>query len=84
MSASGLHSRPAAVVAGTAAATGLPLTLARVGEPPVPAGSVLMLMSLGLRHGEEVLLSCDDPGAEPALEQLATLLATDLDVVGTA
>ena len=46
----------------------------------MPVSSTLMLMSLGLKEGEEVVLTSDDETAGPALDQLAALLATDLDV----
>ncbi|MBD9698685.1 HPr family phosphocarrier protein [Flavimobilis sp. GY10621] len=76
-SASGLHARPAALLA--AAAAGLaPATvlIARPGSEGVDASSVLMLMTLGVGHGETVELSSDDEGA---LDTVAELVAADLD-----
>lgn len=78
-SASGLHARPASYFTQAAAATGMPVTIGREGQPPVAASSVLMVMGLGLRQGEEVVLTADAPEAGPALDELAALLATDLD-----
>ncbi|MER7082105.1 phosphocarrier protein [Saccharopolyspora antimicrobica] len=76
----GLHARPAALLAQAAAAQAQPVTVAKVvdGEAgaPVDAASVLGLMSLGARHGEEVELSGPD---EAALDELAALLEQDLD-----
>jgi phosphocarrier protein len=84
MSASGLHARPASRFTQAAAATGQPVTIGRDGQPGVMASSILMVMSLGLQHGEEVVLSADDAAAEAALDELAALLGTDLDAADEA
>ena len=76
----GLHARPAAAFARAAANMSHRITIRRTGGDPVPASSTLMLMSLGLKQGEEVVLTSDDETAVSALDQLAALLATDLDV----
>ncbi|MDX6430195.1 MAG: phosphocarrier protein HPr, partial [Streptosporangiaceae bacterium] len=50
---------------------------------PVPAHSMLSVLSLGAGHGTEVTLHAEDDdeaGAERALDTLAELLASDLDV----
>jgi phosphotransferase system HPr (HPr) family protein len=78
--ATGLHARPAGLFAKTAAATGVPVTIAREDGPAVDAASVLMVMGLGLKHGETVVLSADD---ERVLDELAAVLATDLDAPAT-
>ncbi|MEU0414056.1 HPr family phosphocarrier protein [Streptomyces griseorubiginosus] len=75
----GLHARPAAAFARAAAKMSHRITIGRAGGDPVPASSTLMLMSLGLKQGEEVVLTSDDETAVSALDQLAALLATDLD-----
>ncbi|PRX46101.1 phosphocarrier protein [Prauserella shujinwangii] len=75
----GLHARPAALVAKTAAAQAVPVTIARNGGTPVPAGSVLNLMTLGAGHGDEVVLSAEGEGAQEALDAVAELIASDLD-----
>lgn len=72
----GLHARPAALFTQAVAASGAAVTIARLGQPPVDASSILFVMSLGVGHGEEVVLGCDD---EAVLDELATMLATDLD-----
>ncbi|MBN8882824.1 phosphocarrier protein [Salana multivorans] len=76
-SSSGLHARPAALVSQAAAAAA-PATvlIGRPGEDGVDASSVLLLMSLGIAAGEEVVLASDD---DAALDRLAELVATDLD-----
>lgn len=82
MAASGLHARPAARFTQAAAATGVPVTIGRPDAPPVLASSILLVMSLGLGHGEEVVLHAPDASGEPALDELAALLAVDLDDQG--
>ncbi|GCE77008.1 HPr family phosphocarrier protein [Cellulomonas biazotea] len=74
----GLHARPAMIFTNAVAATGVPVTIARPGGDPVDASSILFVMSLGVPHGEEVTLSTDD-GAQQVLDELVTLLETDLD-----
>ncbi|WP_336216734.1 HPr family phosphocarrier protein [Nonomuraea sp. LPB2021202275-12-8] len=77
-SASGLHARPAKLFVQEAARLGVPVRI-RVGEKSAPANSMLGVLSLGAVKGTEVTLESDAPGAEEALEALATLLARDLD-----
>lgn len=78
-SAVGLHARPAALFVQAATATGLPVQISRDGGEPVDARSILGVMALGARHGEEVVLTADGDGAEAALDQLVALLSRDLD-----
>lgn len=75
----GLHARPAALFVEKATATGLDVEIARPGEDPVDATSILGVMALGAKHGEEVVLTADGQGADQALDELVELLATDLD-----
>jgi phosphocarrier protein HPr len=77
-SSSGLHARPAAIFSSAAAGSGV--TIAKGDGAPIDASSVLAVMSLDIGHGETVTLSsdCDDNGV---LEDLAALLATDLDTM---
>ena len=81
----GLHARPAAAVAGAAAEAakrGVGIRIGRPGADPVDAASILALMSLGAKHGEQVVLSTDAADAEQAereVRQLAELIARDLD-----
>ena len=75
----GLHARPAALFVQAATATGLPVHISKVGEEPVDARSILGVMALGAKHGEEVVLTADGEGAEAALDGLVALLSRDLD-----
>ena len=78
-SAVGLHARPAALFTKAAVKTGFPVTIAKDGGAPVDARSILLVLSLGVAHGETVVLAADGDGAEEALDALAALLAADLD-----
>ncbi len=75
----GLHARPASLFTQAVAGTGLDVTIAKAGQPPVDASSILMVMALGAGFGEEVTLEADGDGADEALNSLVELLATDLD-----
>jgi phosphocarrier protein HPr len=72
----GLHARPAALIAQAATAAGVPVTIATNGGLPVDAGSALLIMTLGAKCGDQVVVSCDD---QAALEKVAELVASDLD-----
>ncbi|MEZ0493593.1 HPr family phosphocarrier protein [Kineococcus sp. TBRC 1896] len=75
----GLHARPASLFVQAAAATGLPVTVA-VGEGvPVDARSILMVMGLGAKHGDQVTLTAEGEGADAALDSLVELVETDHD-----
>lgn len=75
----GLHARPASLFVEAAEATGIDITVGRAGEDPVDATSVLGVMALGAKHGEEVILTADGDGADGALDSLVALLSRDLD-----
>ncbi len=75
----GLHARPAALFVQAASATGSAVTVGRPGDEPVDATSILAVMGLGAKHGEEVQLTVEGDGAESAVASLADLLATNLD-----
>lgn len=78
-SAQGLHARPAKIFVHKAAQQPVPVSI-RVGDrAPVPANSILGVLSLGAGQGTEVTLSAEGDGADAALDELAGLLATDLD-----
>ena len=78
-SAVGLHARPAALFVQAVNATGLAVQINRIGQDPVDARSILGVMALGAKHGEEVQLTADGDGADAALDELVALLAHDLD-----
>jgi phosphocarrier protein HPr len=75
----GLHARPAALFVQAITATGLAVSVGRVGEQPVNARSIVRVMALGAKHGDEVVLAAEGDGAEDALDSLVALLERDLD-----
>lgn len=75
----GLHARPAAVIAQAASAASTPVTLATNGGSPVDAGSALLIMTLGAKFGDSVTVDGTDADL---VEQIADLVAADLDVDG--
>ncbi|MBE1535929.1 HPr family phosphocarrier protein [Actinomadura algeriensis] len=78
-SAQGLHARPAKIFVQEAARQPVPVFI-RIGDrAPVPAGGLLGVLSLGAGPGAEVILSADGEGADAVLDELAALLARDLD-----
>ena len=75
----GLHARPASIFVQAATATGVAVTIAKAGGNPVDARSILGVMALGAKNGEDVTLSADGDGADAALDSLVALLERDLD-----
>ena len=75
----GLHARPAALFVEQASESGLDVEIGRPGEDLVDATSILGVMALGAKHGEEVVLSAEGEGAEAVLDGLVELLSRDLD-----
>jgi phosphocarrier protein HPr len=78
----GLHARPAAMFVQAAAKQPVRVTIAKSGGNPVDARSILSVLALDARGGDEVVLAADGDGAEQALDELAALVARDLDSEG--
>ncbi|KFK85134.1 dihydroxyacetone kinase [Streptomyces sp. JS01] len=78
-SRSGLHARPASLFVKAAARQPVKVTIAREGRDPVDARSMLAVLALAAPYGEAVVLSAEGDGAQAAVEELAELLARDLD-----
>ncbi|MFF9035443.1 HPr family phosphocarrier protein [Streptomyces sp. NPDC014892] len=77
----GLHARPAAAFVQAAAKQPCQVSIGREEGAPVNAKSMLAVLSLALRHGEQVVLRTEGTEEEAALADLADLLARDLDAV---
>lgn len=76
----GLHARPAALFVQAAARQPVKVTIAKDGRQPVDARSILAVLGLDVRGGEEVVLAADDSDqAEAVLDQLAAVVAADHD-----
>lgn len=75
----GLHARPASVFAQAVAECGVVVMLTDAAGKIVNAGSILSVLSMGIGYGDLITLSSDDENADPALDSLAQLLASELD-----
>ena len=75
----GLHARPAAVFVKAAAEQSVPVTIRKPDGAPVNAASILSIMTLGVSHGDKVVLAAEGDGANAALDSLTALLEKDLD-----
>ncbi|MDO5052572.1 MAG: HPr family phosphocarrier protein [Pseudoclavibacter sp.] len=78
-SKSGLHARPAKLFVEAVQKQPVNVTIQLGDGPAMNAGSILSLMGLGAAHGTVVTLKAEGEGAEAALDELVTLLETDLD-----
>lgn len=74
----GLHARHAAVLADAVDESGVDIVISFDGEE-ADAASLLEIMTLGVKHGDEVTLSTEDDNAGAVLDSLAKLLSRDLD-----
>lgn len=72
----GLHARPATLIAQAVTEAGVPVTLSVPDGNPVDAGSALLIMTLGAKMGDQVVVNSDD---EAALTKIAGMVEQDLD-----
>jgi phosphocarrier protein len=75
----GLHARPAALFVQAAARQPVKVMIAKGGKHPVDARSILAVLGLDVRGGEEVVLAAEGDGAEQALDELVAVVETDHD-----
>jgi phosphocarrier protein HPr len=75
----GLHARPASLFAKAVARAGVPVQIAKDGQAPVNARSLLNLLTLGAAHGDLVTLHADGESADATLDELAAMLERELD-----
>lgn len=78
-STSGLHARPASLFTQAVADCGTDVLISHDGGEPVDAASILLVMSLGVPHGDEVTLEAEGPDADRVLDDLVALLSKNLD-----
>ncbi|QWW18856.1 HPr family phosphocarrier protein [Schaalia sp. 19OD2882] len=74
----GLHARPAALLAEAVDESGVDVVISFDGEE-ADGASLLEIMTLGVKHGDEVTLSTEDDNAGAVLDSLVELLSRDLD-----
>ncbi|MDU0292298.1 HPr family phosphocarrier protein [Saccharothrix longispora] len=80
----GLHARPAKLLVEAARKQGGKVRIGRSEDALVDAASILAVMSLGVKGGEEVVLTVESDQADTALAELSELLSTDLDAAPAA
>lgn len=78
-SAVGLHARPASIIAKAAAESGHTVTLEATDGKKANAASVLLLLIMGVNQGDELTLTVTGDDAEAMADELAALLASELD-----
>ena len=72
----GLHARPAALFVQLAGRQPVVVTVHKDGAKPASAASILAVMALGAKGGDDVVLTADGDGAEVALGALEEFLTT--------
>ena len=75
----GLHARPASLFVKAASKQAVNVTIKKPVGDPVDARCILMVLTLDAKGGDEVVLEADGDGADTALDELAALVARDLD-----
>lgn len=78
--ASGLHARPAALLASAAAeaaAGGTTAVIAKPGGAPIDAASILSIIALGAAQGDELTVTVTGDRAAEVAERLAELIAAE-------
>lgn len=75
----GLHARPAALFVQQATAAPVPVFISKNGSDPVSARSILSVLALDARGGEEVVLTAEGEGSEAVLDELVAFLEVDHD-----
>lgn len=74
----GLHARPAALFVKAVTDSGCSVELQK-GERKVNAASILGVVSLGIEHGDEVVVRVEGDDAETVLDTLVAFLEKDHD-----
>lgn len=72
--AEGLHARPAALFVQLAGTQPAAVTIRKDGGAPAPANSILAVMALGAKGGDDVVLAAEGEGAEQSLDALVEYL----------
>lgn len=71
---SGIHARPAARLAQAALDSGCIVTIAKGDGDPTPADSILSVMAMDIRQGDEVRLTVEGNDAEHVADALIAAL----------
>lgn len=73
----GIHARPAGLFVKAAAAYPCKIMIGKDGKE-VDAKRIMGVMSLGVKQGQEITLTCDGEGEEQAIVELETFLKENL------
>lgn len=71
----GLHARPAALFVQVAARAPVEVTVSKLGGAPVNAKSILAVLGLDARHGEDIVISAEGESADDVLDELEALVS---------
>ncbi|MBB6170150.1 phosphocarrier protein [Nocardiopsis mwathae] len=69
----GLHARPAALFVEAASTASGDVTVSKDGGAPVSAKSILAIMGLDVRNGDEITITADGDDAETLLDRLVEI-----------
>lgn len=75
----GLHARPAALLVQAAGRQAVPISIGKDGEEFVDARSILSVIGLDARGGDEVVLRAEGSDADAALDELVAVIAANHD-----
>lgn len=70
----GIHARPASEFSQAASSSDCKVTIAKGDGTPVDAGSILMVMSLGIAKGDRVTITVEGTEAESVADSLISKL----------
>jgi phosphocarrier protein len=70
----GLHARPAALFVQAATKAPMAVTVGKPGDDPVNAKSILSVIGLDVRQGDEIVIAADGDGADAALDDLVAVV----------
>lgn len=78
----GLHARPAALFVQAAARQSVNVLIGKDGGEFVDARSILSVIGLDAKGGDEIVLRAEGEDADAALDELAQIVAIDHDAQG--
>lgn len=76
----GLHARPASIFVKAVTDSGHLVYITCDDGTPLDASSILTVMSLGLKHGDSVMLSTESTAPAELLNRMVALIESDLDL----
>jgi phosphocarrier protein HPr len=71
----GLHARPAALFVQVAAKAPMEVKVGKPGGAPVNAKSILAVLGLDARYGEDIVITAEGESADAVLDELEALVS---------